>query len=134
MAVPAGPPLVSCFRCGAPGVWHAQAHQWGCDRCRQLIGGPPQFPPPPPVTPWAGAPPAFAGQPTPKCPRCWGDGTWHPQAGKWGCDRCKSFLDPALATPVQANPNDFGVKMAKALLWIVLIIALIALKVWIRKQ
>ena len=135
MAVPAGPPLVSCFRCGAPGVWHSQANQWGCDRCRQLIGGPPQFPPPPPATPWGGAPGSpFAGQPAPKCPRCWGDGTWHPQVNKWGCDRCKSFLDPATVAPVQANPNDFGLKMAKALLWIVLIIALIALKVWIRKH
>jgi hypothetical protein len=115
-------------------VWHAQANQWGCDHCRQLIGGPPQFPPPPPPSPWGGAPGAFAGQPIPKCPRCWGDGTWHQQVGKWGCDRCKSYIDPASVAPVQANPNDFGVKMAKVLLWIVLIIALVALKVWIRKQ
>jgi len=134
MAAPGGPPLVSCFRCGAPGVWHAQANQWGCDHCRQLIGGPPQLPPPP-AAPWVGPPPGpFAGQPAPKCPRCWGDGTWHAQVGKWGCDRCKSYLDPAASAPVQANPNDFGLKLAKVLLWLVLIIALIALKVWIRKH
>jgi hypothetical protein len=114
-------------------VWHAQANQWGCDHCRQLIGGPPQLPAP-------GAPPAyvapnpFAGQPAPKCPRCWGDGTWHPQAGKWGCDRCKSFLDPAATAQAQANPNDFGLRMAKALLWVVLLIALIALKVYLRRH
>jgi ribosomal protein L37AE/L43A len=70
----------------------------------------------------------------PKCPRCWGDGTWHPQAGKWGCDRCKNFIDPASVAPVQANPNDFGLKMLKALLWIALFIVLIVLKVYLRRH
>jgi len=115
-------------------VWPAQAGQWGCDRCRQLIGGPPQLPAPYAPPPQAVPPGPFAAQPAPKCPRCWGDGTWHAQVGKWGCDRCKSFLDPAAVAPVQANPNDFGLKMAKALLWIILFIALVALKVYLRRH
>src|SRR5436190_6426291 len=128
MVAPAAPSPVKCFRCGAPGVWHAQANQWGCDHCRQLIGGPPQLPAPgaPPPPAWAAPPAPYAGQPAPKCPRCWGDGTWHAQAGKWGCDRCKTFLDPAAVAPPQVNQNDFGVRMVKAFLWIVLLIALIA--------
>lgn len=72
----------------------------------------------------------FATQPVPQCTRCWGAGTWHAQVGKWGCDRCKTYLDPAaIAAP---NTGDAGLKVAKFLLWLVLLIALIAIKVALR--
>lgn len=134
MVAPAPPPpgtSVSCPRCQAAGVWHAQAHQWGCDHCRQLIGGPPQFPAPFAASPVAPGP--SASPPVPQCPRCWGNGTWHAQAGKWGCDRCKAYIDPAtIATPT-VDANDTGLKIAKFLLWLVLLIALIAIKVALRR-
>lgn len=136
MVAPAAAPPVRCSRCGNAGVWHAQAQQWGCDRCRELIGGPPQLPAPyaPPVP--ALPPGPFATQPVPKCPRCWGDGTWHAQVGKWGCDRCKSYLDPSVVAGAQAGAaaGDAGLKVAKFLLWIILLIALIAIKVALRSH
>jgi hypothetical protein len=76
----------------------------------------------------------FATQPAPQCPRCWGNGTWHAQVNKWGCDRCKTYLDPAVVAQAGA-PNavaDAGTKIAKFFLWLILMIALIALKVWLR--
>ena len=58
------------------------------------------------------------------------------QVGKWGCDRCKSYLDPAIvaAASSTAAAGDAGVKVAKFLLWLVLLIALIAIKVAIRSH
>jgi len=74
----------------------------------------------------------FATQPVPQCARCWGNATWHAPVAKWGCDRCKSYIDPAsIAAPVH-NANDTGLKVAKFLIWLVLIIALIAIKVALR--
>ena len=40
VAVPvqAGPgPIPTCPQCGGPGIWHAQASRWGCDRCRNYL-------------------------------------------------------------------------------------------------
>jgi ribosomal protein L37AE/L43A len=130
MVAPAIQSPVRCPRCSAPGAWHAQANQWGCDHCRQLIGGPPQFPAP--FAPIAMPPGPFATQPVPQCPRCWGNATWHAQVGKWGCDRCRSYIDPAAVVAPGSNAGDAGLKVAKILLWVVLIIALIAIKVALR--
>jgi ribosomal protein L37AE/L43A len=124
MAVTAGSP-VTCPRCGAPAVWHASSNQWGCDHCRQLIGGPPQ-----PAMP----PGPFATQPAPQCPRCWGNGTWQPAVAKWGCDRCKTYLDPSAVGHVAQNANDAGLKIAKFMMWLILMIALIAIKVALRSH
>ncbi len=126
---PGGP--IRCPQCSAPGAWHAQANQWGCDHCRQLIGGPPQFPAPFAAT--AMPPGPFATQPVPQCTRCWGNGTWHPQVGKWGCDRCKTYIDPQTIATSPHNPADAGLKVAKFLIWLVVIIALIAIKVALRR-
>ncbi|CAN5831116.1 hypothetical protein BH11MYX3_BH11MYX3_33390 [soil metagenome] len=137
MVAPAAPAPVRCFRCGATGVWHPQANQWGCDHCRDLIGGPPQFPAPYPTATTPGAPPGvYATQPVPKCTRCWGDGTWQAAVGKWGCDRCKTYLDPAVIAAASSTSaaGDAGVKVAKFLLWMVLLIALIAIKVALRRH
>ena len=118
-------------------MWHAQASQWGCDHCRQLIGAAPTAtplgPPPGPAAPPPWQAPAQA-QPAPSCPRCWAPGTWHAQAGRWGCDKCKTLLDPAVvAAAGQPNPiADAGAKVGKVFLWIVLVVALIAFKVWLR--
>ena len=131
MAVTAPSP-VSCPRCGSAGVWHASANQWGCDRCRQLIGGPPQLPAPY-VSP-AMPPGPFATQPAPQCPRCWGGGTWQPAVAKWGCDRCKTYLDPSTVAPAVQNAGDAGLKIAKFMLWLVLLIALVAIKVALRRH
>ncbi len=110
-------------------MWHAQAHQWGCDHCRDLVGGPPPFPAP--VAP----PGSYVTQPVPKCPRCAADATWQAQAGTWGCDRCKIHLDPAVvAAGSTAAVGDAGAKVAKVLLWLVLIIGLIAIKVALRSH
>lgn len=131
MVAPAPPqpgPAVPCPRCNAPGVWHAQAHQWGCDHCRQLIGGPPQYP-----APAVASAIPFSSQPVPQCPRCWGNATWHPQVGKWGCDRCKTFLDPTAIAATTAPTNDAGLKIVKVLAWLILLIVLIAIKVALRK-
>lgn len=135
MVAPAAPTPVRCFRCGTSGVWHPQANQWGCDHCRQLIGGPPQYPAPGAQSAFVPGPPRpVAAQPAPQCPRCWGGATWHPEAGKWGCDRCKTYLDPAqvAAATTGAAAADSGIKVAKFLLWLVLLIALIAIKVALR--
>lgn len=75
----------------------------------------------------------FASQPVPQCPRCWGNATWHAQVAKWGCDRCKTFIDPATIATTTAPTNDAGVKIVKFLAWLILIIALIAIKVAIRR-
>jgi ribosomal protein L37AE/L43A len=45
MAVPA------CPRCGGPGVFHAQANRWGCDRCQGYLDQ---------MGPSLGAPPAIS--------------------------------------------------------------------------
>lgn len=69
-------------------------------------------------------------------PAVLGDGTWHAQIGKWGCDRCKSYLDPAVIAGAQASAaaSDAGLKVAKFLLWLILLIALIAVKVALRSH
>ena len=125
MAVASAP--VSCPRCGAPGVWHAQLQQWGCDHCRQMIG---------PTAHAAGGPPP--GVAVPFCPTCWSPGTWHPQAQRFGCDRCRTLLQSAPGgappTPVNAitNPHhmkaDAGSVIGKVVLWIVVIAILVVIK------
>lgn len=47
------------------------------------------------------APPQAQAVAVPTCPRCTGPGIWHAEAGRWGCDRCRGYLDqlaPALGT------------------------------------
>jgi ribosomal protein L37AE/L43A len=102
--------------------------QWGCDHCRQMIGGPPQDP-----APFAGAssPGPVAAPSVPACPRCWAPGTWHAQIGKWGCDRCQSSFEPAVIAAAGASA---GAKVAKFFLWMILIIVVIAIKVALRRR
>ncbi len=134
MAVASAP--VTCPRCGAPGVWHAQMQQWGCDHCRQMIA---------PVAQPAMAPPPMQSAPAqavPFCPTCWTPGTWHPQAQRFGCDKCRTLLAPAPpgapVAPVNAitNPHhmksDAGSAIGKVILWIVVIAVLVAIKLSIR--
>lgn len=125
---------VSCPRCGAPGVWHAQLAQWGCDHCRQMIGAAPSAAPP-----ISGPPPGVA---VPFCPTCWSPGTWHPQAQRFGCDKCRTMLQAAPAGapvgPINAitNPHhvkrDAGATVGKVVLWIVLVVVLVVIKLAIR--
>ena len=39
------------------------------------------------------APVQAQAQAVPACPQCGGPGVWHAQAGRWGCDRCRGYLD-----------------------------------------
>jgi ribosomal protein L37AE/L43A len=41
----------ACPRCGGPGVFHAQANRWGCDRCQGYLDQ---------LGPSLGAPPAIS--------------------------------------------------------------------------
>jgi hypothetical protein len=37
--------------------------------------------------------PGAQAQAVPACPRCGGPGVWHAQVSRWGCDRCRGYLD-----------------------------------------
>lgn len=124
-------------------MWHPGSNAWGCDRCRELIGGPPQFPAPMAGNPYQSAPNPYQPLPpaapaTPKCPRCWGDATFHPQMNQWGCDRCKQMLTPEQVKASQqaaqgvVKSADAGIKVLKVVLWVVLLIILVVIRVALR--
>jgi hypothetical protein len=110
--------------------------QWGCDHCRQMIGPSGPAPQPAAQVVHPGAPPP--GVAVPFCPTCWSPGTWHPQAQRFGCDKCRTMLHDAPAgapaTPVGAitNPHhlkkDAGSVVGKVVLWIVVITVLVVIK------
>lgn len=86
------------------------------------------------------APPA--GVAVPFCPKCWSPGTWHPQAQRFGCDKCRTLLDAAPAGAPVVPPNaitnphnlksDAGSAVGKVILWIVVITILVIIKLAIR--
>jgi len=80
----------------------------------------------PPQAQW-GAPPQ-----APTCPRCASVGVWYPQAGIWGCEKCRAPIGapvPRAAAPPPSNP---ALGVAKVFGFIILIIVLVAIKLAMR--
>ena len=85
---------------------------------------------------------ASGPQAVPFCPTCWTPGTWHPQSQRFGCDKCRTMLEPAPAgapvVPIHVitNPHkvksDPGAAIGKFVLWIVVIVILVVIKLAIR--
>lgn len=72
----------------------------------------PMQPPPQAV---AMAVPMQAGAgPVPTCPQCGGPGIWHAQAGRWGCDRCRNYLDAMRTSAGAAQDSARAAKRAHA--------------------
>jgi len=62
------------------------------------------------------APVQSQAAPVATCPQCGGPGVWHAQVSRWGCDRCRGYLDtlrPAV-TPGAAQNADKAAKRAAA--------------------
>ncbi|MCE9572418.1 MAG: hypothetical protein K8W52_04615 [Deltaproteobacteria bacterium] len=98
----------------------------------------------PQAQPWPqpGQPQAQPGQPpqaqwgapqqAPTCPRCASVGVWYPQAGIWGCEKCRAPIGapvPRAAVPAPSNP---GLAVLKVFGFILLIIVLVAIKLGLR--
>jgi hypothetical protein len=91
---------------------------------QQVVMQPPApvpVPPAPlPAVPQSGAPvPAGPAPATPPCPQCGTPSVWHAQPGKWGCDRCRAFLDTMAPALAQADVAK-AAKRAQAVKMIVL--------------
>jgi hypothetical protein len=68
---------------------------------------------PPLAAPVATAPMAAgAAAAVPMCPRCAGPGTWQPAVGRWGCDRCRDYLD-AMRPAITAGAAQDAEKAAR---------------------
>ncbi len=52
--------------------------------------------------------------PVPTCPQCGGPGIWHAQAGRWGCDRCRNYLDAMRTSASAAQDAERAAKRAHA--------------------
>jgi ribosomal protein L37AE/L43A len=66
-----------------------------------------------PAQPVAAAMPMQAG-PIPTCPQCGGPGVFHAQTNRWGCDRCRSYLDTMRTSASAAQDADRAAKRAHA--------------------
>jgi ribosomal protein L37AE/L43A len=51
--------------------------------------------------------------PVPTCPQCGGPGVWHGQVGRWGCDRCRGFLDQMRTSAGAAQDAEKAAKRAR---------------------
>lgn len=56
----------------------------------------------------------------PTCTRCGGPGTWHAQAGQWGCDRCRMYLVAPPAMQIASPRNNIGLQILGVILVIVI--------------
>ena len=56
---------------------------------------------------------APAAQAAKMCPRCGAPGVWHAQVSRWGCDRCRQYLD-AMQPAFAVTPPDVAAKKALA--------------------
>ena len=52
--------------------------------------------------------------PIPTCPQCGGPGVFHAQTNRWGCDRCRSYLDTMRTSASAAQDADKVAKRAHA--------------------
>ncbi|MBV8760844.1 MAG: hypothetical protein JO257_26355 [Deltaproteobacteria bacterium] len=67
---------------------------------------------PQPVAVAAALPMQAAAGPIPTCPQCGGPGIWHAQAGRWGCDRCRGYLDAMRTSAATAQDAEKAAKRA----------------------
>jgi len=52
--------------------------------------------------------------PIPTCPQCGGPGVFHAQTSRWGCDRCRSYLDTMRTSASAAQDADKTAARARA--------------------
>jgi ribosomal protein L37AE/L43A len=103
------------------------------------------MPPPPPVAPQAApwpqpgpapqsqaAPPPGQSPQTPTCPRCASVGVWYPQAGIWGCERCRAPIGAPAPRAAVEKPSGLGNGVIKFFGIVILIIVLVAIKLGLR--
>ncbi len=66
----------------------------------------------------------------PTCPRCASVGVWYPQAGIWGCERCRAPIGAPVPRAATPPPTNVGLAVMKVFGVILLIIVAIVIKVW----